>query len=209
MTKRWMILCIVMVSVAVSAAMIGPVMSNVELPSYTVTASDGDIEIRQYTPMIIAEVQVEGERREAIGDGFRLLADFIFGNNTVQQEIAMTAPVQQQQSTEIAMTAPVRQQGSGTSWTVSFVMPSHFTMDTLPKPNNDQVTIKQVPGKKYVAIQFSGTASEDNLSEHTQELMAYISENNLKTIGTLKYAFYNPPWTLPFMRRNEVMIEIE
>ena len=193
----------------IGAVAAGPIMSDVETPNYEIVESQANIEIRQYKPMIIAEVQMDGERKDAIGDGFRLLAGYIFGNNAIEQDIAMTAPVQQQKSTKIAMTAPVQQQSTGDAWQVSFVMPAEYNMQTLPKPANDRVTLTEIPAKQFVAIRFSGMNTEDNLKEHEQKLMEYVKTNNLSVTGSPKYAFYNPPWTLPFMRRNEVMIEIE
>ena len=189
--------------------MVGPVMSNVEQPDYAVISSEGSIDIRQYAPIIIAETEVQGEREEAIGIGFRLLADYIFGNNTVKQEIAMTAPVQQQNSEKIAMTAPVQQQSKDGAWKVSFVMPAEYSIDTLPKPNNERVTLKKVLGKRYIVIQFSGLNSNENIAQHEKMLMHYIEKNQIKTAGPPKYAFYNPPWTLPFLKRNEIMVELE
>ena len=187
----------------------GPIMSNVEKPDYKVIQSEQNIEIRQYEPMIIAEVEVDGKREDAIGDGFRLLADYIFGNNTVQQVISMTAPVQQKENQKIAMTAPVQQQSMGKSWRMSFVMPSKYSMDSLPVPNNNRVRLKEILTKKFVVIEFSGTNSSENVTEHENQLMNYIEANQIKIIGSPKYAFYNAPWTLPFLRRNEVMIEIK
>ena len=186
----------------------GPVMSNVEKPDYKVIQTERNIEIRQYEPMIIAEVEVDGKREDAIREGFRLIADYIFGNNTVQRDIAMTAPVQQQESQKIAMTAPVQQQSTGRSWQISFVMPSKYSMETLPEPKNDRVRLKEILTKKFVVIEFSGTNSNENVTEHENQLMNYIEANQIKIIDSPKYAFYNAPWTLPFMRRNEVMIEI-
>lgn len=186
----------------------GPVMSNVEKPDYKVIQTEQNIEIRQYEPMIIAEVEVDGKREDAIRDGFRLIADYIFGNNTVQRDIAMTAPVQQQESQKIAMTAPVQQQSTGRSWQISFVMPSKYSMETLPEPKNDRVRLKEILTKKFVVIEFSGTNSNENVTKHENQLMNYTEANQIKIIGSPKYAFYNAPWTLPFMRRNEVMIEI-
>jgi len=180
----------------------------VEKPDYKVIQSEQNIEIRQYEPMIIAEVEVDGKREDAIGDGFRLLADYIFGNNTVQQVISMTAPVQQKENQKIAMTAPVQQQSTGKSWRMSFVMPSKYSMDSLPVPNNNRVRLKGILAKKFVVIEFSGTNSNENVTEHENQLMNYIEENQIKINDSPKYAFYNPPWSLPFLRRNEVMIEI-
>lgn len=195
--------------VLIGTVAVGPVMSDVETPDYEMIESQANIEIRQYKPMIIAEVQMDGKRKDAIADGFRLLADYIFGNNAIEQNIAMTAPVQQQKSTKIAMTAPVQQQSIGDAWQISFVMPAQYNMQTLPKPADDRVTLTEIPAKQFVAIRFSGLNSDDNLKEHEQKLMEYVKANNLSITGSPKYAFYDVPWTLPFMRRNEVMIGVE
>ena len=203
-----MITSIIALILIVGGLLAGPVMSNVEKPDYKVIQTEQNIEIRQYEPMIIAEVEVDGKREDAIREGFRLIADYIFGNNTVQRDIAMTAPVQQQESQKIAMTAPVQQQSTGRSWQISFVMPSKYSMETLPEPKNDRVRLKGIMTKKFVVIKFSGTNSNENVTEHENQLMNYIEANQIKIIDSPKYAFYNAPWTLPFMRRNEVMIEI-
>ncbi len=203
-----MITSIIALILIVGGLLAGPVMSNVEKPDYKVIQTERNIEIRQYEPMIIAEVEVDGKREDAIREGFRLIADYIFGNNTVKRDIAMTAPVQQQESQKIAMTAPVQQQSTGRSWQISFVMPSKYSMETLPEPKNDRVRLKEIMTKKFVVIKFSGINSNENVTEHENQLMNYIEANQIKIIDSPKYAFYNAPWTLPFMRRNEVMIEI-
>ena len=208
MKKTWIMITSIIALILIVGVLAGPVMSDVEKPDYKVIQSEQNIEIRQYEPMIIAEVEVDGKREGAIGDGFRLIADYIFGNNTVQRDIAMTAPVQQQENQKIAMTAPVQQQSTGRSWQISFVMPSKYSMETLPEPKNDRVRLKEIMTKKFVVIKFSGTNSNENVTEHENQLMNYIESNQIKIIDSPKYAFYNAPWTLPFMRRNEVMIEI-
>ena len=208
MKKKWTMITSIIALILIVGVLAGPVMSNVEKPDYEVIQSVQNIEIRQYEPMIIAEVEVDGKREDAIGDGFRLLADYIFGNNTVQQVISMTAPVQQKENQKIAMTAPVQQQSTGKSWRMSFVMPSKYSMDSLPVPNNNRVRLKGILAKKFVVIEFSGTNSNENVTEHENQLMNYIEENQIKINDSPKYAFYNPPWSLPFLRRNEVMIEI-
>ena len=184
-------------------------MSNVEQPTYQVESSLDSFEIRRYAPMILAEVTLDGSREESISAGFRLLADYIFGNNVVEQRIAMTAPVEQKRSKKIAMTAPVQQQEANGTWTVSFVMPAQYSMKTLPKPIDKRVLLREVSAKRYVAITFSGTSSEANIKEHEKRLQAYVDANQLSSVGSPKYAFYNPPWTLPFLRRNEILIELE
>ena len=107
------------------------------------------------------------------------------------------------------MTAPVQQQSMGKSWRMSFVMPSKYRLDSLPVPNNNLVRLKEILTKKFVVIEFSGTNSNENVTKHENQLMNYIEGNQIKIIDSPKYAFYNAPWTLPFLRRNEVMIEIE
>ncbi len=209
MRKIWIMIAATIGIILIGGILVGPVMSDVEIPSYQIIRAEKNIEIRRYQPMIIAEVEMTGPRTEAIGDGFRLLADYIFGNNTVRQNIAMTAPVQQQESTKIAMTAPVQQQSTGGSWKVSFVMPSKYTLDSLPKPNNERVILKQVSAKQFAVIRFSGTSSDENVTEHEKQLLEYVKANDMRVTGSPQYAFYNPPWTIPPLRRNEVMIEIE
>ena len=208
MKKKCTMITSIIALILIVGGLAGPVMSNVEKPDYKVIQSEQNIEIRQYEPMIIAEVEVDGKREDAIRDGFRLIADYIFGNNTVEQNISMTAPVQQKENQKIAMTSPVQQQLAGKSWQISFAMPSKYNMDSLPVPNNNRVRLKKILTKKFVVIEFSGTNSNENVTEHEDQLMSYIEANQIKIIGSPKYAFYNAPWTLPFLRRNEVMIEI-
>ena len=193
---------------AVGAAAWGPIVSNVEQAKYEVVESQGDIQIRDYAPMIVAEAEVSGERKEAINKGFRIIADYIFGNNAPKQNVAMTAPVIQQPAEKIAMTAPVTQEGAGNSWKVRFVMPDNYTIDTLPKPNNDAVNLEKIPGKRFAVIRFSGMAGAESLKEQTDQLNTFISSKKLHALSQPTYAFFNPPWTLPFLRRNEVMVEI-
>jgi hypothetical protein len=189
------------------AALSGSVLSNVEQPKYRVVRSESNIEVRDYAPMIVAETEVSGARREAIRKGFRLIADYIFGNNTAGQKMPMTAPVSQG-SEKIAMTAPVTQQRNGDRWRVRFIMPSSYTMRTLPKPSNPTIELTEVGAKRFAVIRFSGLAGEDSLQGYTKELNEFISARGLTPLSGPTYAFYNPPWTLPFLRRNEVMVEI-
>ena len=210
MTKRkWIIILSILSIVLLACLMTGPLMSNVEQPNYQVIKSEQDFDIREYVPMITAEVKVQGKRDEAITEGFRILADYIFGNNTIQEKTAMTASAKQENKEKIAMTAPVQQQLQNGIWKVSFVMPAKYQMHTLPKPNNAIVTINRILKKRYVVIQFSGLSSNENIEHYEKLLMQYVKTENIKTVGLPTYAFYNPPWTLPFMRRNEIMFEIE
>ena len=187
-------------------------MSQVNEPKFKVIESQENIEIREYGSLLLAQVMVEGERKETISKGFRMLADYIFGNNAPRQKISMTAPVTQQQGEKIAMTAPVIQQASDDhngQWKVRFVLPAEHTLETIPMPNNSQVEVLSIPAKRYAVIRFSGLASQENLQRYLRELVKYAKESNLKIIGEPIFAFYNPPWTLPFLRRNEIMMEVK
>lgn len=183
--------------------------SDVEHARYSVISSAGQIEIREYAPQIVAETTVAGERDEAIGEGFRRLAGYIFGGNAPRQKIAMTAPVVQAPKGEkIAMTAPVDQARVTDGWRVTFTMPAEYTMATLPQPDNDAVRLTQLPARRMAAIRFSGVATESGLAENERKLLDFASVQGLTPKGPPHYAFYDPPWTLPWNRRNEVMVEI-
>ena len=130
----------------------------------------------------------------------------------VQQQknakIPMTAPVQQQESSKMPMTSPVQQQLDGDMWKISFIMPTQFNIDTLPRPINERIVIKEIPAKKFIVIKFSGRNSNKNITKYEEILVQYAKNNDIKLIGPAKYAFYNPPWTLPMLRRNEIMFEL-
>lgn len=209
MTKKTIFFAILFCgSILVGCAMVGPIMSDVEKPKYQATALTNEIELRSYDPMLVAMVQMSGSRKDAISEGFRVLADYIFGNNTLEQNISMTAPVEQQAGQKISMTAPVQQQQRSNSWMISFVMPKQFTLKTIPKPNNEMVKINEVPAQRFITIRFSGSNSDDNVRKNESALFNYITQNKINVTGEPKYAFYNPPWTLPFMRRNEIMVQL-
>lgn len=184
-------------------------MSFVEQAKYTSVQTDTNVEIRDYAPALIAEVEIHDERSKALSEGFRLIADYIFGNNLESKKVAMTAPVLQEKSSNIAMTAPVSEQGDDKSWRVRFVMPGSYTLASLPKPKNPLVKIISLPAKRFVAIRFTGNPNNQDLQQNLEKLTTWIHSHHFKEIGKPVYAFYNPPWTLPFLRRNEVMIEIE
>lgn len=194
--------------VVIVAAAAGPIMSRVEQPEYKVTRSERSIELREYGAMVVAEAEVKGERKAAINEGFRLIAAYIFGANKPNAKISMTAPVQQQAKQTIAMTAPVTQQAGDGDWTVSFILPKSWTMETLPEPTNERVKLVPMPAKRMVAIRFSGTADVRSIATKTAELRKYAADHDLSVIGEPVLAFYNPPWTLPFFRRNEIMLEL-
>lgn len=207
--KNYILYVIIIISIAL-LALSGTIMSQVNEPKFKLIESHNNVEIREYTHVIAAQVLVEGERKKAISVGFRILADYIFGNNIPRQKISMTSPVTQQQGEKIAMTGPVTQQEleEGKQWKVRFIMPSEYMLKTLPQPNDSRVELLSVPTKRYVVIRFAGFAGVESLQKHLEKLQKYISSRKLHTLGGPIFAFYNPPWTLPFLRRNEIMIEL-
>ena len=193
-----------------------------EEPSYDVRISQAPFELRHYAPTLIAETVVDGDMDAASGKGFRLIADYIFGNNRApgsQQadKIAMTVPVTMApQSSKIAMTAPVTvepQSGNtaiaeATQWRIHFVMPSQYTLSTIPKPNNSAVTLRELPRKYFVVYRYSGFNTMAQVQEKTNHALAWAQQQSLKVVGTPQLSRYDPPWTLPMFRRNEIMVEV-
>jgi len=181
----------------------------VEEPRHAVIEKTGAFELRRYEPMVLAEVVETGERGAAANAGFRALAGYIFGDNAPKTKIAMTAPVTQTRGEKIAMTAPVTQSRESGGWIVRFVMPDGATRASLPAPTNPAVRLVDLPGRTVAVRRFSGFATETALRRETDALNAEIAQRKLHPSGAATVAFYDPPWTLPFMRRNEVMLEIE
>ena len=181
-------------------------------PEFRLILKADKFEIREYSPKIIAQIEVFGDFDDASSKGFKILADYIFGNNTStdgNSRIEMTAPVEMEPLPQkINMTKPVLTEGSDNNWIVSFIMPNEFTLATLPKPNNKSIKILSLPKEKYAVIVFSGLVRESSYLEKERSLNQFIKEKELKASGEIKIARYNPPWTLPFFRRNELMIKI-
>ncbi|MFY9655226.1 MAG: heme-binding protein [Methylocystis sp.] len=203
------ILAAFVVLILLAASLAGPVMSAVEKPKYTLADRIEEVEIRDYPPMIVAEVEVAGERKAAISQGFKRIANYIFGDNSPRRKIEMTAPVTQQASGEkIAMTAPVMQEAGTDLWKVRFVMPASYRLETLPTPNDKGVTLIALPPQRYAALTFSGLATEDSIASHKRVLFDTLAKHGVSPQGEAVLAFYNPPWTLPFLRRNEILIKI-
>ena len=183
----------------------------IEEPKYTLIEKSDAFELRAYAPKIIAETIVSGDLDDASSAGFKLIAGYIFGNNTSRsggnEKISMTAPVTMEAKSEkISMTAPVTMEQTDGKWRMHFVMPSQYTMETLPKPNNPAVILREIPTSNYAVIQFSWFAGEEKVAKKTAELMAWLGSKNITPTGKPELARYNPPWTPPFLRRNEVMV---
>ena len=179
-------------------------------PNYQVLNDYGYIQIRQYPALVVAQTEVTADYKNSSSEGFQRLAGYIFGNNKKQQKIAMTAPVIQEQEAEtMAMTAPVIQQKSGTVWLMAFVLPAEYSVSTAPVPLDPAVIIKEIPGKKIAVIRYSGSLSEQAIEEKSEHLKNWLSQQGYQAISEPRSAAYDPPWTLPFLRRNEIHIDIE
>jgi hypothetical protein len=192
-----------------SFALIGSPALAIEEPKFTLALREGPFEIRDYQAAVVAEVSVTGDQQEAASKGFRLLAGYIFGGNKRRQTIAMTAPVVQERTGQkIAMTAPVTQTQADGVWVIRFTMPGAYSLATLPEPNDPQVQLKTVPPARFAVVRFSGLADRRSVDAKTKELDGFVRARALRAVGPASLAQYNPPWTLWFMRRNEVMIPV-
>lgn len=191
-----------------AALFVSPAMA-IEEPEFTLVESDGDFEIRDYAPILVAETIVGGERDDAASAGFRILAGYIFGSNQGSAKIAMTAPVMQSVGDKIAMTAPVTQSAQGSNWLVRFAMPKPYTKATLPKPNDQRISFVEIPARRVAVLRFSSMWTDSALNARKEELQALLKAKGLKPVGEPSFAFYDPPWKPYFWRRNEILQDIK
>ena len=168
----------------------------IEEPKYTTVFSDDLIEIRLYDDFNTASVLVRSNKEDAGNYGFRPLADYIFGNNRSSTKMSMTAPVMEE------TVAPDIHK-------VSFVMPNKFSLKQLPTPNSSKVQVQEVKQQYFMVSQFSGTWSQSNWQQHTQIVLEQAKALGVKTTSNPIYAKYNTPWSIPLLRRNEVLIAID
>lgn len=176
---------------------------------YTLVEKSGDFEIRDYERQILVETIVDSSLEEAGNVAFGRLFRYISGDNQSSNTIAMTAPVSQEARGEkIAMTAPVGQQKAKTGWAVSFMMPSNYTLKTLPAPTDPTLTVREIPARRMAAVRYSGTWSQAGYLSNKERLESWLRGKGLTTTGDPVWARYNPPFTLWFLRRNEVLIPI-
>jgi effector-binding domain-containing protein len=180
-----------------------------QTPKYSVIKKQNEIEIRQYLAYIQAEVVIDEKNyKSAIEKGFGVLAGYIFGNNISKQKIEMTSPVQASRSEKIEMTTPVTVSGES-SFTVAFIMPSAYTLETLPQPIDSRVHIKLIPERSLAAIRFSGFFRQDAIQKNKQRLSKWLQDQGIEAEGDFIVAGYNPPWVPGFLARNEVLIQVK
>lgn len=181
----------------------------IEEAMYNVLKKDDIFELRDYAPHILAETVVEGDLEQAGNKAFRRLFRYISGENVARDHVAMTTPVSQEpRGQKIKMTAPVGQQRVQDKWAVSFMMPASYTLETLPKPEDPQITLRQVPSRRMAAVRYSGLWSEKNYLRHKVQLESWIRESGLTIVGDPVWARYNSPLSLWFLRRNEILIPV-
>lgn len=168
--------------------------NDIEEPKYTLVRKYAEFEVRDYAPHVVARTKMSGSYRDSLGGGFQRLAKFIFGGNT--------------QRASIAMTAPVASSHAGNDWFVTFSMPSAYSMQTLPRPNDSRVELVEVPAQRTAVLSFSGWVSQDKMNDKEQALRRELVRAGVEVRGAAVLAQYNPPWTLPFLRRNEIQIPI-
>lgn len=200
------------ISFILAGAWLGGSLMGVEEPQFEVKQTWGEVEVRSYGPMVVAQTLVTGNFSDAGNEGFKKLAGYIFGGNQGSQKIEMTAPViqePQKKGEKIEMTAPVLQEGAEQNRWVSFVMPAGRTLENLPRPNDPAVVLKEIPARKMAVLRYSGTWSEERYQEKVQALLEVLKTQGVKLKGAPTLARYNPPWIPWFLRRNEVQIEIE
>lgn len=181
---------------------------RVEQPDSQLVAEHDEFEVRRYDARIEAVVRVRARNaRDASNAGFRILASFIFGNNESREEIEMTSPVGRSQ--EIAMTAPVGRTRDGEQWTISFTMPKRWTMETLPRPKDSRVVIREVPEQLYAIRRFRGSPSESTIAQREVQLREWaVAEGYELSPGPSIYNRYDPPWIPPLVRRNELWVAL-
>jgi SOUL heme-binding protein len=198
------------VFVAFTALLTMPNIAHaIDEPAYTVVQKTEVFEVRQYAPYLVAEVLVPGPASEAGNQGFSLLGGYIFGKNKGERKLDMTAPVTQQAApVKLEMTAPVTQAAAPGGFLVQFVMPKGYTLATLPEPLDPRVKLREVPGSKVAVIRFSGSWSQSTYEEQLQTLRDALKAAGLATTGEPVSSRYNSPFTLPFLRRNEVWLNL-
>ena len=198
-------------SIATAVVAIFGINMQTEQPKYVMLERiSGAIEIREYQPRVAAETTIDTAKSEnARSDAFRLVAGYIFGANKTDDKIAMTSPVEiSSASTKIAMTAPVEVNKSDSALVMRFFMPSKYAISQLPEPTYYRVKLIEILKTTVAVLQFSGSTGDDAVANRTTELTKALGSTNWKIAGPATAYFYNPPWTLPFLRTNEVVIPV-
>jgi len=186
---------------------------NTEEAGYAVIDERDQIEIREYDELVVVETFVNTDYEEAGTIAFKKLFAYISGENISKTKISMTAPVMSKEGDapegdKISMTSPVLGQRQAKGWRYSFVLPAGYTLENAPLPSNPEVKLAVIPRKKVAVIRYSGSWKEHTMREKSEKLVKWIQANGLERLSSPRSARYDPPWTLPFLRRNEIMIDV-
>ncbi|MEM6460419.1 MAG: heme-binding protein [Pseudomonadota bacterium] len=179
--------------VAFSGAVWAWSVRSIETPDYAVRMSDGAFELRAYPKLVLASLETNGDRGQAIRRAFSPLANYIFAKERPGEKIAMTAPVTQRPASE--------------NWTVSFIMPAGRTLDDLPAPSQ-KVSLEEIQPRLMASLRFSGSWTDERFAQAAEKLTAWVEDQGLTPAGAIEFAYYNDPFTPPFLRRNEVLMEV-
>jgi effector-binding domain-containing protein len=167
-------------------------MSNHETPEYAVVEKDGELEIRAYKSYLTASIE---DLTSENASGFNQIFDYISGNNSKREKIAMTVPVFNELSPGISITA--------------FVLPAKYANESPPEPGNPRIGIKKIEETLSASITFSGSVKKERLEALESKLLKWLQDKNLKTHGNFRLARYNSPFTPSFLRHNELLIDVE
>jgi len=186
------------------------IRSGYDAPAYTVEEAQNGFEVRRYEPRLVADVVVfADERRDGENSAFRLLFDYISGENKSAEKIAMTVPVETQSTGEkIAMTVPVETQEDNGRVMMRFFFPPGYTLDTAPRPKDERISLKMLPAAQFAAITFSGFGRTGTVAEKEQALRSALTGSGWDITGGASVLYYDPPFTIPFLRRNEVILPV-
>ncbi|WP_210401667.1 heme-binding protein [Lacimicrobium sp. SS2-24] len=199
--------------IAVFSMLISHHVEALEEPTYELNTEFDGIEIRHYDPFLVARMTVSSDFNNAGQEAHDVLLDYLSGNNSQNQKMRMAVPVNQEPASgeKIAMAVPVMQGQNQRpdQFTVSFVLPSKYTLETIPQPNDPRVTVTEIPGKIMAVKRYSGFWTQENYRDNEQTLLSALKRHQIRPIDQPVYARYNPPWWPWFMRRNEVMVSIE
>lgn len=188
------------------------VIWRVEEAGYKTVDSTASYEVRRYEPMLVAETELDAQAEEPTTRAFKTLAAYIFGKNEKRRDIGMTAPVitdGKRARETIGMTAPVLVDQDAGPGRMAFVMPSRFTLETLPRPVADNISIREVPERLVAAISFSWYATTSRREQKARELLSMLERDGLTPKSAPVYAGYNPPFSVPFLMRHEILVEVE
>jgi len=183
--------------------------ATVPEPAHKVMSKNEGYEVREYAGYLLAETTVSGPWKEALNEGFRRLFSYISGNNEGSSKVEMTAPVLSGEPEKISMTAPVLQEaGTGDEQVVSFIAPASYTLETIPVPKDTRVRIREVPPFTAAVLRYGGWTDPEKIERKSRELRSLLARDGRTPVPPFLSAQYNPPWTIPPFRRNEIIVGI-